>query len=41
MNGDELRAQQTKSVWTNLNARERVLSRWHARGQGFESPYLH
>jgi hypothetical protein len=41
MNGDELKAQQTKSVWTNMNPRERVSSRWHARGQGFESPYLH
>jgi len=40
MNGDELKAQQTKSVWTNLNPLERVSSRWHARGQGFESPYL-
>ena len=41
MNGDELKAQQTKSVWINLNPRERVSSRWHARGQEFESPYLH
>ena len=40
MNGDELKAQQTKSVWTNLNPRERVSSRWHARGQEFESSNL-
>jgi hypothetical protein len=41
MNGDELKAQQTESIWTNLNAHEQVSSRWHARGPGFESPYLH
>jgi len=41
MNGDELKAQQTKSIWTTLNPHERVSRRWHARGQGFESPYLH
>jgi hypothetical protein len=24
-----------------MDSHERVMGRWHARGQGFESPYLH
>jgi hypothetical protein len=41
MNEDELKALITTLIWTDLNASERVLSRWDARGPGFESPYLH
>ena len=37
MNGDDLKAQQTKAVRTNLNAHERVSGRWHASGQEIES----
>jgi hypothetical protein len=37
MNGDELKPQQLQTDWTELNPHERVPSRWHARGQGFES----
>jgi hypothetical protein len=30
-----------KEEWTIANVVELAASRWHARGQEFESPYLH
>jgi len=38
MNGGELKTQQKRLFWTNLNLRERVSSRWHSRGPGTSWP---
>ncbi len=41
MNDGKLKPQQWQAIWTTMKLTELVSSRWHARGQGFESPYLH
>ena len=41
MNDGELRVLRLQAFWKPTDPHERVSSQWHARGQGFESPYLH
>ena len=39
VHGQELR--NTNGSWTSADNRTHAGDRWHARGQGFESPQLH
>jgi hypothetical protein len=37
----EMKARYSKRLWSSANVSKLKQAAWHARGRGFESPYLH